>query len=170
MLSTTRTAARTAARKVNSLPQISSIARASTFANVKQGPPDAILGITEAFQADSFEEKINLGVGAYRESFSTLERMYTYSHIPGDDKGKPYVLPSVLAAEQKVFDAHLNKEYAGKHNYILLRYLWLTWINQESPVFLPSLKLLPSSHTVPTPLPSKKIESLSHSLSLVLVP
>lgn len=29
---------------------------------------DAILGITEAFKADSFKEKINLGVGAYRAS------------------------------------------------------------------------------------------------------
>jgi aspartate aminotransferase len=27
---------------------------------------DAILGITEAFKADTFKEKINLGVGAYR--------------------------------------------------------------------------------------------------------
>jgi len=26
----------------------------------------AILGITEAFKADSYQEKINLGVGAYR--------------------------------------------------------------------------------------------------------
>jgi aspartate aminotransferase, mitochondrial len=40
---------------------------ASTWANVSQGPPDAILGITEAFKADSFKEKINLGVGAYRQ-------------------------------------------------------------------------------------------------------
>jgi aspartate aminotransferase len=44
-------------------------AAASTWANVKEGPPDAILGITEAFKKDSFKEKINLGVGAYRESF-----------------------------------------------------------------------------------------------------
>lgn len=36
------------------------------------------------------------GVGAYR-----------------DDKGKPYVLPSVRTAEKKVVDAKLNKEYAG---------------------------------------------------------
>ena len=56
----------------------------------------AILGITEAFKADSHPEKINLGVGAYR-----------------DDKGKPYVLPSVKAAERKVVDAGLDKEYAG---------------------------------------------------------
>jgi aspartate aminotransferase len=54
------------------------------------------LGITEAFKADSHPEKINLGVGAYR-----------------DDKGKPYVLPSVKTAEKKVVDAGLDKEYAG---------------------------------------------------------
>ncbi|KAJ6171359.1 pyridoxal phosphate-dependent transferase [Penicillium chermesinum] len=57
---------------------------------------DAILGITEAFKADSFKEKINLGVGAYR-----------------DDKGKPYVLPSVRAAEDKVVASRADKEYAG---------------------------------------------------------
>ncbi len=60
------------------------------------GPPDAILGITEAFKADSYPKKINLGVGAYR-----------------DDKGKPYILPSVKTAEQKVIDSALDKEYAG---------------------------------------------------------
>jgi len=54
------------------------------------------LGITEAFKADTFPEKINLGVGAYR-----------------DDKGKPYVLPSVRAAEKKLVDSALDKEYAG---------------------------------------------------------
>ncbi|KAF2460381.1 putative aspartate aminotransferase [Lineolata rhizophorae] len=69
---------------------------ASTWANVPQGPPDAILGITEAFKKDSHPKKINLGVGAYR-----------------DDAGKPYVLPSVRTAEQKVVDARLDKEYAG---------------------------------------------------------
>jgi len=42
------------------------------------GPPDAILGVTEAFKKDTNPKKINLGAGAYR-----------------DDNGKPYVLPSV---------------------------------------------------------------------------
>jgi len=42
------------------------------------GPPDAILGITEAYKKDTSPKKINLGVGAYR-----------------DDNGKPFVLPSV---------------------------------------------------------------------------
>ncbi|GAM84577.1 hypothetical protein ANO11243_025730 [Dothideomycetidae sp. 11243] len=69
---------------------------ASAWANVQQGPPDAILGITEAFKADKHPEKINLGVGAYR-----------------DDQGKPYVLPSVKSAESKVVQGNLDKEYAG---------------------------------------------------------
>ncbi|KAF2479110.1 pyridoxal phosphate-dependent transferase [Neohortaea acidophila] len=73
-----------------------SLRAASTWSNVPQGPPDAILGITEAFKKDSNAEKINLGVGAYR-----------------DDKGKPYVLPSVRTAEQKIVEQNLDHEYAG---------------------------------------------------------
>lgn len=59
------------------------------------GPPDAILGVTEAFKSDTNPNKINLGVGAYR-----------------DDNGKPYVLPSVLKAESQLRDKKLDKEYA----------------------------------------------------------
>ena len=73
-----------------------SVRAASAWSSVPQGPPDAILGITEAFKKDSNPKKINLGVGAYR-----------------DDKGKPYVLPSVREAEQKVVKQNLDKEYAG---------------------------------------------------------
>lgn len=42
------------------------------------GPPDPILGVTEAFKRDTNPKKMNLGVGAYR-----------------DDQGKPYVLSCV---------------------------------------------------------------------------
>ena len=35
------------------------------------------------------------------------------SRIIGDDQGKPYVLPSVRAAEEKVVAAKADKEYAG---------------------------------------------------------
>lgn len=42
------------------------------------GPPDPILGVTEAFKRDTNAKKMNLGVGAYR-----------------DDNGKPYVLNCV---------------------------------------------------------------------------
>ena len=50
----------------------------SAWTQVEQGPPDAILGITEAFKKDTNPNKMNLGAGAYR-----------------DDDGKPYVLPSI---------------------------------------------------------------------------
>ncbi|KAI6225625.1 Aspartate aminotransferase [Aphelenchoides besseyi] len=63
------------------------------FGNVEMGPPDPILGVTEAFKKDQNPKKINLGVGAYRRD------------------GKPYVLPSVREAEQKIIDAKLDKEY-----------------------------------------------------------
>lgn len=59
------------------------------------GPPDAILGVTEAYKRDTNPKKINLGVGAYR-----------------DDNGNPYVLPTVLKAEQRLRDAKLDKEYS----------------------------------------------------------
>jgi aspartate aminotransferase len=53
------------------------------------------LGITENFKADNNPKKLNLGVGAYRT-----------------EDGKPYVLPSVKKAEQKVVnDPQQNKEY-----------------------------------------------------------
>ncbi|KAJ5792362.1 aspartate aminotransferase [Penicillium pulvis] len=97
MLSTLRVASRSAAaREANMRTVIIGARQASAWSKVPQGPPDAILGITEAFKADSFKEKINLGVGAYR-----------------DDKGKPYVLPSVRAAEDKVVASRSDKEYAG---------------------------------------------------------
>lgn len=60
------------------------------------GPPDAILGVTEAYKRDQNPKKVNLGVGAYR-----------------DDQGKPFVLPSVRQAEQEIVNAKMDKEYAG---------------------------------------------------------
>jgi aspartate/tyrosine/aromatic aminotransferase len=49
------------------------------------GPPDAILGVTEAFKKDTNPKKINLGVGAYR-----------------DDSGKPFLLPSVIKVSTNI--------------------------------------------------------------------
>lgn len=43
------------------------MAAPSDFAGVPQAPPDPILGITEAFKACNAAEKLNLGVGAYRD-------------------------------------------------------------------------------------------------------
>ena len=43
-----------------------SVAQQSRLAQVEMAPPDPILGVTEAFKADTSDMKLNLGVGAYR--------------------------------------------------------------------------------------------------------
>ncbi|KAF3905843.1 hypothetical protein AA313_de0207219 [Arthrobotrys entomopaga] len=94
----TLSAVRASARRQNVLSSrvgAQAVRSVSAWSNVPEGPP-AILGITEAFKADKNPNKVNVGVGAYR-----------------DDHGKPYVLPSVRAAEKKIFDQGVDKEYAG---------------------------------------------------------
>ncbi|KAK9385457.1 pyridoxal phosphate-dependent transferase [Lipomyces mesembrius] len=86
----------TAATALRSGGYISGLRAISAWSKVPLGPPDAILGITEAYKADKFDGKINLGVGAYR-----------------DDAGQPYVLPSVQEAELRLLTQLLDKEYAG---------------------------------------------------------
>lgn len=66
----------------------------SWWKDVPLGPPDVILGIYEAHKVDSNPNKVDLTVGAYR-----------------DEYGKPYVLKTVLKAEQNIFDKKLSKEY-----------------------------------------------------------
>jgi len=95
LASVPRTALRRSIAQTKTI-RVEGLRSASAWAHVQQGPPDAILGITEAFKKDKHPEKINLGVGAYR-----------------DDQGKPYVLPSVQSAEAKVVQSNLDKEYAG---------------------------------------------------------
>ncbi|KAH0955789.1 hypothetical protein HN011_003929 [Eciton burchellii] len=71
------------------------IRSSSWWSHVEMGPPDAILGVTEAYKKDQNPKKINLGAGAYR-----------------DDNGKPYVLPSVRKAEEKIRSKQMDKEYS----------------------------------------------------------
>jgi aspartate aminotransferase len=59
------------------------------------GPKDPILGVSEAFKADPSPDKMNLGVGAYR-----------------DDNGNPVVLPSIKEAQNRINDSNLDNEYA----------------------------------------------------------
>lgn len=40
--------------------------KVSRFNDITMAPPDPILGVSEAFKADTNEMKLNLGVGAYR--------------------------------------------------------------------------------------------------------
>jgi aspartate aminotransferase len=51
---------------------------ATIWKKVELGPPDPILGVTVAYNKDPHPNKMNLGVGAYR-----------------DDDGKPYILSCV---------------------------------------------------------------------------
>lgn len=66
----------------------------SWWSSVEMGPPDPILGVTEAFKKDTNPNKINLGVGAYR-----------------DDNGKPFVLPCVKEAEKIISSSNMDHEY-----------------------------------------------------------
>ncbi|XP_055837145.1 aspartate aminotransferase, mitochondrial [Episyrphus balteatus] len=84
-----------ASRILGNAVSITSQRNSSWWSDVKMGPPDAILGVTEAFKRDQNPKKINVGVGAYR-----------------DDNGKPFVLPSVRTAEERILAKHADHEYA----------------------------------------------------------
>ncbi|OAY69398.1 Aspartate aminotransferase, chloroplastic [Ananas comosus] len=66
----------------------------SRFEGVTMAPPDPILGVSEAFKADTNELKLNLGVGAYRT-----------------EDLQPYVLNVVKKAEKLMLERGENKEY-----------------------------------------------------------
>lgn len=72
----------------------------SFWSGVETGPPDAIFGLVEAHKKDPRPNKVSLAIGAYR-----------------DDQGKPWVLPTVRKAEQRIVDKNLDKEYAGIMGY-----------------------------------------------------
>jgi len=58
-------------------------------------PPDPILGTAIAYKNDTSKDKINLGVGAYR-----------------DDNEKPYVFNVIRKVEKEIANDHtMDKEY-----------------------------------------------------------
>jgi len=62
---------------------------------VPLAPPDSIFKLTAAYKEDTFTQKVNLGVGAYR-----------------DDDSKPWVLPVVKKASALILqDESLDHEY-----------------------------------------------------------
>ncbi len=66
------------------------------FQTVQPAPPDAILGLSEAFKADPRQHKINLAVGVYQ-----------------DEKGQTATLAAVHAAEKWLLDHEPTKSYLG---------------------------------------------------------
>ncbi|KAL9631248.1 MAG: hypothetical protein Q9204_004318 [Flavoplaca sp. TL-2023a] len=66
-----------------------------TSYNVPKAPEDPLFGLMAAYRKDTFEKKVDLGIGAYR-----------------DDNAKPWVLPVVKKAEATLQkDPNLNHEY-----------------------------------------------------------
>ncbi|MCG9696665.1 amino acid aminotransferase [Shewanella sp. Isolate11] len=66
------------------------------FNQVELAPADPILGLTDAFKADPRPNKVNLGVGIYK-----------------DDSGATPILKSVKLAEQKLLESEKSKSYLG---------------------------------------------------------
>ncbi|KAK9472218.1 pyridoxal phosphate-dependent transferase [Dipodascopsis tothii] len=63
--------------------------------DVSVAPADALFGVLAAYKADTFPNKVDVSVGAYR-----------------DDTGKPWVLPIVRKAEKLIAeDAAIDHEY-----------------------------------------------------------
>ena len=73
---------------------MTSTANSSIFAAVEMAPRDPILGLTEAFNADTRSNKVNLGVGVYY-----------------DDNGKVPLLTPVKIAEKARLEAQLARGY-----------------------------------------------------------
>jgi aspartate aminotransferase len=65
-----------------------------TWGKVTLAPPDSIFKLTAAYKADTFPQKVNLGVGAYR-----------------DDDSKPWVLPVVKKASAQVTYSQSRNDY-----------------------------------------------------------
>ncbi len=66
----------------------------SPFIDIAQAPPDPILGLTEAFNADTNPKKVNLGVGVYQDS-----------------NGKVPLLKVVREAEKRWLEKEDTKSY-----------------------------------------------------------
>ena len=66
------------------------------FSQITAAPADPILGLTEAFKADPRTDKVNLGVGIYK-----------------DEAGQTPVLKSVKLAEAKLLEEEKTKSYLG---------------------------------------------------------
>ncbi|UXN35647.1 amino acid aminotransferase [Avibacterium paragallinarum] len=64
------------------------------FENINAAPADPILGLGEAFKADNRSNKINLGIGVYK-----------------DAKGNTPIMKAVKAAEQRLLDVETSKNY-----------------------------------------------------------
>lgn len=68
------------------------------FQSIERVPGDAILGLIEAFKSDDNPDKVDLGVGVYR-----------------DEQGITPVMRAVKAAEKQLIETEKTKAYIGSH-------------------------------------------------------
>ena len=64
------------------------------FDILEMAPPDAILGLTEAFKSDSNPDKVNLSVGVYK-----------------DAAGGTPILECVKASERQILESEESKRF-----------------------------------------------------------
>jgi aspartate aminotransferase, mitochondrial len=95
---------RSVAKKLNIKAGARCLSTESPWAKYEMAPFDPIIGLNEEYAKDDFPQKVIVGVGAYR-----------------DDAGKPYILPCVREAEDRLFSQHLDMEYSGIVRYLVLR-------------------------------------------------
>ncbi|KAL3955720.1 hypothetical protein ACCO45_011283 [Purpureocillium lilacinum] len=98
--STPSASASSSLQRLNSIANHISPAMASATSfpadTVPQAPEDALFGLARAYKADTSPQKVDLGIGAYR-----------------DNNGKPWVLPVVKKADDILrSNPELNHEYA----------------------------------------------------------
>ncbi|ODV84999.1 hypothetical protein CANARDRAFT_28728 [[Candida] arabinofermentans NRRL YB-2248] len=77
------------------------MSRSFKLQNIPQLPPDPLFGLKARFTADNRSDKVDLGIGAYR-----------------DNNGKPWILPSVKLAENLIQNSNdYNHEYLPISGY-----------------------------------------------------
>jgi aspartate/tyrosine/aromatic aminotransferase len=69
------------------------------FADLRDAPPDPILGMAQLFAADPDPRKVDLGIGVYK-----------------DDKGDVIVLDTVKKAEQWLVETQASKRFSSAGN------------------------------------------------------
>lgn len=66
---------------------------------VPQAPEDPLFGLMAAYKADTFDKKVDLGIGAYR-----------------DDNAKPWVLPVVKKVCSKLLPVPVLNSASSYHS------------------------------------------------------
>ena len=101
------------------------------FEHIERVPGDAILGLIEAFKKDTNPQKVDLGVGVYR-----------------DTQGNTPVMRAVKEAEARLLKNETTKTYIGSHGAPSYGEVVLPLVHRYSK---PTVPALPSRLAAPAP-------------------